>query len=82
MQQVAGSHLTTTEAASYLGVSAETVRRWAADRRLRHVVTPTGRLRFAQTDLNAALATVEAEPRPDPRSAATAVVANVAAVPA
>lgn len=42
-----------------LGVSDETVRRWAEGRKLRHVRLPSGQLRFHRFDLEAALAPVD-----------------------
>ena len=53
-------YLTTGEAASVLGVSDETLRRWADDRKVRHVRLPSGQLRFIRSDLDAVLAPVEA----------------------
>lgn len=56
--------LTTGEAAAYLTgrglpVSDETLRRWAEGSKVRHVKTPSGRLRFARADLDAILSPVE-----------------------
>lgn len=51
--------LTTGEAALVLGVSDETVRRWAETRKLRHVRLPSGQLRFTRADLDAVLEPVE-----------------------
>jgi len=53
-------YLTTGEAAAVLGVSDETLRRWADDRKVRHVRLPSGQLRFIRSDLDAVLAPVEA----------------------
>jgi len=53
--------LTTGQAAKRLGVSDETVRRWADDRRLRHVRLPSGQLRFRPSDLDEVLVPVEPE---------------------
>lgn len=61
--------LTTGQAAAVLGVSDETVRRWADGRRLRHVRLPSGQLRFRRSDIDAALAPVE--PDAAPREAVT-----------
>ena len=47
--------LTTGAAAQHLGVSVKTVQRWAKAGRLAHVVAPSGRFRFRQTDLDAAM---------------------------
>jgi len=51
--------LTTGEAAKHIGVSVGTVRRWANTGQLRHVVMPSGRLRFRREDLDAAVRHVE-----------------------
>lgn len=51
--------LTTSAAAAVLGVSDETVRRWADERKIRHVRLPSGHLRFRRPDLDAVLAPVE-----------------------
>ncbi len=48
--------LTTGQAADRLGVGAATVRRWAKEGRVRHVVLPSGRMRFDPADLDAYLA--------------------------
>lgn len=53
--------LTSTEAAVRLGVSRETIRRWAATKRLRHVKMPSGRLRFRPEDIDAVFDPVEVE---------------------
>jgi len=50
----------TGEAAVRLGVSDETVRRWAETGKLRHVRLPSGRLRFDPADIAAALVPTEA----------------------
>lgn len=51
--------LTTTEAAARLRVGVSTVRRWAKTGRLRHVVTPSGRVLFAAEEIDAAYRVVE-----------------------
>lgn len=56
--------LSTGDAASHLGVSAGTVRRWAKTGQLRHIVMPSGRLRFRREDLDTALTHVEPIRRP------------------
>lgn len=56
----APEYLTTGEAADVLGVSDETLRRWADDRKVRHVRLPSGQLRFIRSDLDAVLQPVEA----------------------
>jgi excisionase family DNA binding protein len=53
--------LLTGAAADYLGVSDETLRRWAEDKKIRHVRLPSGQLRFRREDLDAALVPVEPE---------------------
>ena len=61
-------YLTTGEAADVLGVSDETLRRWADDRKVRHVRLPSGQLRFIRADLDAVLQPVEtaaATPSPE-----------------
>lgn len=42
-----------------LGVGASTVRRWAKNGRIRHVVSPSGRVRFRAEDVEAAYRVVE-----------------------
>lgn len=59
---MADERLTTIEAAAVLGVSPETLRRWAELKRVRHIRLPSGHLRFLRADLDAALAPVEPEP--------------------
>jgi excisionase family DNA binding protein len=49
----------TGEAARILGVSDETVRRWADERLIRHVRLPSGQLRFDRADLAEVLKAVE-----------------------
>ena len=51
--------LSTSAAAAVLGVSDETVRRWADERKIRHVRLPSGHLRFRRSDLDAVLSPVE-----------------------
>lgn len=46
---------TTPEAAARLGVGTSTLRRWAKEGRVRHVLLPSGRMRFAADDLAALL---------------------------
>lgn len=45
--------------AAILGVTDETVRRWAEDGRLRHIVLPSGQRRFRRDDVLAILQPVE-----------------------
>ena len=58
--------LSTSAAAKRLDVSDETLRRWADERKIRHVRLPSGQLRFRPEDLDAVLSPVE----PDPERAA------------
>jgi excisionase family DNA binding protein len=51
--------LTTRAAAAVLGVSEQTLRNWADDRKIRHVRLPSGQLRFRREDLDEALTPVE-----------------------
>lgn len=53
--------LTTSQAAEILGVSDETVRRWASERKIRHRRTPAGQLRFTRQDLESVFEVVEPE---------------------
>ena len=51
--------LTTSQAALILHVSDETVRRWAEEKRIRHLRLPSGQLRFRPSDLAEVLTPVE-----------------------
>jgi excisionase family DNA binding protein len=51
--------LATGAAAELLGVSDETLRRWAEQGKVRYVRLPSGRLRFRRADLEAILVPVE-----------------------
>lgn len=51
--------LTTKAAADVLHVSGETLRRWAEKKFIRHIVLPSGQLRFRRADLEEALVPVE-----------------------
>ncbi len=51
MQRGADDHLTSTEAAKLLGVSAATIKRWSDDGVLSTVRTPGGHRRFRRADL-------------------------------
>lgn len=53
--------LTTSAAARLLGVADETLRRWADERKIRHVRLPSGHLRFDPADIDEALTPVEPE---------------------
>lgn len=48
-----GEHLTSTQAAAYLGVARRTLRLWADDGRVPHYRTPGGHRRFLRSDLAA-----------------------------
>jgi excisionase family DNA binding protein len=47
--------LTGPEAAVLLQVTSETVRRWAKERKLAHLVLPSGQLRYRRADVLAAI---------------------------
>lgn len=51
--------ITPAEAAALLGVSGETLRRWAKDEIVRHVKLPSGRRVFYRADIEALLTPVE-----------------------
>jgi excisionase family DNA binding protein len=51
--------LTSGQAAEIVGVTDETIRRWAEDGKVRHVRLPSGRLRFHRADIDALLEPVE-----------------------
>lgn len=51
--------LGSTEAAARLGVTDETVRRWADAGKLRHVRLPSGQRRYRQEDLDLLLTVIE-----------------------
>lgn len=55
--------LTTSEAAERLQVSDETMRRWADDKRIPHIVLPSGHLRFRPVDIDKVLEPVPVEPK-------------------
>jgi predicted site-specific integrase-resolvase len=52
----------TSRAAVILDVTPETVRSWAKLGKLRHVVTPSGRIMFDPADLEGVYRVVESEP--------------------
>lgn len=54
--------LATGAAAAVLGVSDETLRRWADQGKVRHIRLPSGRLRFRRDDLEAMLQVIEPGP--------------------
>lgn len=60
MGQEDSDQLTTSEAAAYVGVSPDTLRRWANAKQIRHVRLPSGQLRFQRGDLDGFLKPVEA----------------------
>ena len=47
--------LSAKDAAAKLGVSVETIRRWAKDQKISHVVLPSGHRRYRVADLDAVL---------------------------
>ena len=47
------------EAGAIVGVSRDTIRRWAKAGRVRHVLLPSGRMRFYREDIEALLEPVE-----------------------
>lgn len=49
------------EAAKLVGVSPDTLRRWAKAGRVRHVVTPSRRILFDPADIEAMYTTVDPE---------------------
>ena len=49
------------EAAKLVGVSPDTLRRWAKSGRVRHVVTPSRRILFDPADIEAMYTTVDPE---------------------
>lgn len=51
--------LTPGEAGAVLGVSGETMRRWANAKKIRHVRLPNGQVRFHPEDVEAHLQPVE-----------------------
>lgn len=53
--------VTAREAAAIVGVSYQTMRRWADERKVRHVRLPGGTLRFERADIEALLTPVEPE---------------------
>ena len=50
------------EVARMLDVTDETIRRWAADGRIRHIRLPSGQLRFELADIEAIRTPVEPTP--------------------
>lgn len=52
-------YLDARDAARILDVSPDTVRRWAKAGRVRHVLLPSGRMRFYRADVEALLEPVE-----------------------
>lgn len=53
--------LTSGQAAAIVGVTDETIRRWAEDGKVRHMRLPSGRFRFRRSDIEALLEVVEPE---------------------
>jgi excisionase family DNA binding protein len=52
---IADFPLTSQQAADYVGVHVDTIKRWAADGKVRALRTPGGWWRFAAADLDAVL---------------------------
>lgn len=55
--------LTPKAAAELLHVTDETLRRWADDKRIRHILLPSGQRRYWRSDIEAALTPVEPKPK-------------------
>lgn len=51
--------LSGSEVAEMLGVSVETVRLWAKDEKLTHIVLPSGQRRYRRSDVEAILEPVQ-----------------------
>lgn len=51
--------LSTSAAAALLGVSDETLRRWVELKRIRHILLPSGLVRFRREDIDEILTPVE-----------------------
>lgn len=51
--------LTPAQAGAIVGKSDETMRRWAAEKKVRHVRTPSGRILFHAADLSDLFEVVE-----------------------
>lgn len=51
--------LTTPEAAALLGVSDDSLRRWADERKVRHIKLPSGQVRFRREDIEELLTPIE-----------------------
>ena len=51
--------ITSGQAASLVGVTDETIRRWADQGRIRHVRLPSGQLRFHRADIEALVEPIE-----------------------
>lgn len=56
--------ISTGEAAELVGVSPDTLRRWAKAGRVRHVVTPSRRILFDPADIEAMYRTVDPDREP------------------
>lgn len=59
MPNITDFTLSSGQVAERFGVTDETIRRWADAGKLRHVRLPSGQLRFAEADLDAALTPIE-----------------------
>lgn len=55
MPRLADFPLTSQQAAEYVGVHVDTIKRWAADGKVRSFRTPGGWWRFSEADLDAFL---------------------------
>lgn len=62
MPRIADFPLTSQQAAEYVGVHVDTIKRWAADGKVRAFRTPGGWWRFAQDDLDDFLSPSPIEP--------------------
>lgn len=51
--------LSAADAGELLGVTGETIRRWAEDGKIRHLLLPSGQRRFRPEDLDDLLTVVE-----------------------
>lgn len=56
--ELSSRYLTETAAGEYLDVSGRTIRRWVSEGKLKAFRAPSGRYRFRQSDLDAALTPV------------------------
>lgn len=61
--------LTAAQAGALLGLSGETVRRWAEDKRIAHILLPSGGRRYRRSEIERILRGIEAKAKSDERSA-------------